>query len=357
MPSAPKLFRLILGILAMTGLMIVADTTSATASTGTGMFRAGEVWHGQFGTPSVIRVGSTYWAYATTTGGDNLPVLRSTDLRTWVTRSAYPSLNNPGWWAGYNDAMPHPADWALYYIHRNGRSFPSIWGPDVEQVGNHFVLAYAISIDRPGRHCISLGTSSSPAGPFQDHSSRPIVCSSDPNGSIDPQILKTATGGVYLVWKNAGRRGVSPTTIWSRRMTSDGLGFASGSRAHQLLYTARPWEGSVIENPAMIQYGSRWYLFYSGNNMLTSAYATGYALCRGPLGPCRRPNVAGPLLASGRGVVGTGSADPFYGPHGGLRLAYSARDASHPYGSDPVKLHIALLRTDSRGLLHVAYRG
>jgi beta-xylosidase len=356
LPSVSRTIRYVVACLAV---LVLAGTVTAAADTApsNGMFRADTVWHGQFGGPSLLRVGNTYWAYATTTGGDNLPVLHSGDLRTWMTRSAYPSYANPGWWAGYNDAMPHPASWALYYIHRNGRNFASIWTPDVEQVGNHFVAAYSISIQRPGRHCISIATSRSPAGPFVDDSSGPIVCSSDPAGSIDPQVLKTADGSVYLIWKNAGVKGSTPTTIWSRRLTSDGTSFAPGSRRHLLLATQRPWEGNVIENPAMIKYGSRWYLFYSGNSYQSAAYATGYAICSGPLGPCHRPTTPGPLLATGGRVVGPGGADPFYGPRGGLRMAYAAWDAPFTGPGAPTKMHIAMLSVDSRGYLRVVARG
>ena len=325
-------------------------------ATGSGMFRASTVWHGQFGTPDVVRVGNTYWAYATTTGGDNLPIMHSTNLVKWVTRSPYPAGKNPGWWRGYNDGLPHPARWALYYIHRNGRSFASIWGPSVAWVHGHYVLTYAVSTGRPNRHCISVATSSSPRGPFVDSTRRPIVCSSDPGGSIDPQII-VDRGRAYLIWKNAGVKGSTPTRIWSQQLTWSGTALAAGSRPHNLLVTARPWEGNVIENPAMIHYAGRYYLFYSGNSFISPKYATGYAICAGPLGPCRRPSTPGPLLATRGPVVGPGSASPFVGRFGGLRLAYAAWDRGYSGPADPVKLHCALLTVDGRGYLHVKWAG
>ena len=347
--AALCLFLAVIGV----GVDIGAPPASAT---GSGMFRAGALWTGQFGTPSLMKVGNTYWAYATTTGGDNLPAMHSTDLVHWRTRAAYPADANPGWWKGYNDALPHPARWALYYIHRNGRAFTSSWGPSVAYVGGQYVLAYAVSIGAPNRHCVSLATSRSPAGPFVDNTSAPIVCSPDPGGSIDPQILLPGDGKVYLIWKNAGVKGSVPTRVWARQMNGNALGFAPGSRARLLLATARPWEGNVIENPAMINYRGRYYLFYSGNNFLSTRYATGYAVCAGPLGPCRRP-IPGPLLATGGRVAGPGSASPIVGPNGALRLAYAAWDPGHTSPADPVKMHVALLTVDTKGLLHVAWRG
>ena len=38
----------------------------------------------------------------------------------------------------------------------------------------------------------------------------------------------------------------------------------------------------------MIRYAGRYYLFYSGAGYANSSYATGYAICDTPLGPCRR---------------------------------------------------------------------
>lgn len=336
---------------------IASGALTAPASADSGMFRANTVWNGQFGTPDVIKVGSTYWAYATTTGGDNLPITHSTDLRTWITRGAYPAAQNPGWWSGYNDALPHPARWALYYIHRNGRAFTSVWGPSVTPVAGRYVLTYAAAIGRANRHCVSMASSNSPAGPFIDNTRSPIVCAPDPGGSIDPQVVNLGGGKVYLIWKNAGVPGSKPTQIWARQLGPLGMAFAPGSRPRELMQTIRTWEGNVIENPAMIQYAGHWYLFYSGNNFMTPQYATGYAVCAGPLGPCRRPAKPGPLMASNAQNWGPGSASPFIGPRGQLMLAYAAWDAGQSGPSAVVRMHIATLAVGPGGALRVAARG
>lgn len=349
-------FKKLLAAACLLALVGGISTAPPAAATGSGMFQANVIWHGNFGAPSVLKVGNTYWAYGTTTGGDNLPAMHSSDLRTWRVRAAYPSSQNPGWWGGYNDAMPHPARWALYYIHRNGRAFTSLWAPSVARVNGRYVAAYAVAAGRPGRHCISTAVSSSPAGPFTDTSTAPIVCASDPSGSIDPQVLTPGDGMAYLIWKNAGVPGSTPSRIWSRQLSTQGQSFASGSRAHVLLATARPWEGNIVENPAMIHYGSQYFLFYSGNAM-SPRYATGYATCAGPLGPCQRPAAPGPLVASDRNISGPGGATPVIGPSGGLRLAYAAWDAGHTQPSDPLKLHVGLLSVGGNGLLHVVARG
>jgi hypothetical protein len=214
------------------------------------------------------------------------------------------------------------------------------------------------------RRCISIASSSSPLGGFRDWSSAPIVCSNQPKGSIDPQIFQPGNGNSFLIWKNSGIPGQLATQIWVRRLDSTGLAFQPGTRAHLLLQTAQPWEGNVIEAPAMIHYAGHFYLFYSGNLYLTANYATGYAICSGPLGPCHRP-VAGPLIASGGGVAGPGAGTPFVDLHGQLRFAYAAWDAGHvgyptsssclqtAEGCNQRRMHIAAMSVDANGLLQV----
>lgn len=90
----------------------------------------------------------------------------------------------------------------------------------------------------------------------------------------------------------------------------------------------------------MVRFKDRLYLFYSGNAYATARYATGYALCKTAVGPCRRP-VRRPVLASGRGIAGPGGADAFVGRAGRLLLMYASwdigqgpapqRDASPPH--------------------------
>jgi beta-xylosidase len=334
---------------------------AATAQSAGGMFAAGQVWTGEFADPAILRVGSTYYAYATVTGGDNLPVAHSRDLVTWYARNAYPADANPGWWSGYNDALPHPARWGRYDIVRNGRLFTSPWAPSVAAVGGTYVAAYSVPVNGPNRNrrCISVATSASPIGPFVDRTTSPLVCSSDPNGSNDPQVFTPDSKSAYLLWKNTGVPGSQPTKIWSRRLDAAGTGFARGSSAHLLLATAQAWEGNVIENPAMIRYAGRYYLFYSANSYGTSKYAIGYAICTSPIGSCRRPQRT-PLLASGGRVAGPGGPAPIVGPGGALRLGYAAWDTGHVGYADPAnerRLHVALLTVGTLGALRVSTRG
>lgn len=350
-------------VLALAGLLICDVGQNAVASsTSEQTFAAGQPWGGEFADPSILQVGQTYWAYATVGGGDNVPAEHTDDLDgTWYLRDAYPASSNPGWWAGYNDVLPHPASWAYYGIVRNGRRFTNPWAPSVLQVGRTFVMAYSVArtAANPARRCISIATASSPAGPFVDRSSEPIACSSDTNGSTDPQVFRAITGRLYLIWKNAGVKGHRATAIRVRELNAAGTAFLPGSVGRQLLTTAQPWEGSVIEGPDMIRYGGRYYLFYAGNSWASSSYAIGYAICRTVLGPCVRAS-SRPLLATGGQVAGPGSPAPTVGPAGALRLGYAAWDYGHVGYGDPSnhrRMHVARLTVDAHGLLHVATRG
>ncbi len=85
-----------------------ADARSARgerpAPVGSDPFVSGYGYRGDFPDPSVLRVGNTWFAYSTTVGGLNLPVLRSTDLVHWQARG---------------EGLTKPAPWAVK--HKKGR--------------------------------------------------------------------------------------------------------------------------------------------------------------------------------------------------------------------------------------------
>jgi beta-xylosidase len=350
--------------LAALGLAALASVTvtAATASVGSDDFRAGEVYRGDFPDPSVLRVGSTYYAYATNTGGKLLPAMTSTDLGTW--RARYSETGR--WWE--NDALAQAPAWAKRH-RAHGKWRVSTWAPSVARVHGGYVAAYVAPVSvSPRKMCVSLAHASSPLGPFVDRSTRPLVCPRN-QGAIDPDIsYRDPSGSPYLVWKSEGIPGSQPTRIWSRRMNRTATAFAPGTRATNLLTTELGWEGNVIENPSMVRVGGRTYLFYSANRYTTAAYATGYAICAGPTGPCRRGSSA-PLLATGDSVSGPGGPAAFLDAAGGLRLAYAAWDigrVGYPtstgcrataQGCNQRRLHVATLRVLPDGRLAVADRG
>jgi hypothetical protein len=303
----------------------------ASAYPGAPWFEPSKPYTANFPDPDVLRVGDTYYAYATPTGGAYLPVMTSTDLQTWTARPKYDPgapLNRDPY---FNDALPYPARWGGDY--GGGRMTKEIWAPGVERFGDAYIAFYSVRMPNSNRFCLSTARATSPLGPFVDNSPGPLHCDSDPNGSIDPEPFRDpATGRAYLIWKSEGVPGSAPTKLWSRELGPDGWTFASGSSQRELLRTSQGWEGSVIESPSMVRHDGQTYLFYSANEWDSDRYATGYALCDGPLGPCYKPRTT-PLLASYGDRLGPGAPSAFVDSANQLRVAHHYWNA--PYTSYP----------------------
>jgi hypothetical protein len=309
----------------------VAAATPASGYGGAPWFEPNKPYTQNFPDPSVLRVGSDYYAYATGTGGSYLPVMHSRDQQTWIAREAYdPGGGLAQKYPGFNDALPWVASWGQHYD--TGMHMTSwVTAPGVEKFGNTYNAYYGLLETKPDKACISVATSSSPKGPFRDNTTRPLVCEGDAPGSIDPQpFIDPATGRKYLLWAGEGVGGNPPTKLWSRELTADGLGFVGSASA--LTSTTQAWEGRMIENPSMVRYRGQLYLLYSANDWWTDRYAVGYALCDTPLGPCRKPR--GVPLLTGNGLrLGPGGATGFLEADGRLKIAYHHWNA--PYVGYP----------------------
>jgi hypothetical protein len=355
------------------------DSSGATNGT-RGWFQPGTSWWGDMGDPTIVRVGSTYYAYASPVGGRYLPVLTSTDLVTWKVHGRWTTAGPPGT-PGYSvvDDPSIPAeirgkantgtgifsasDWARYDTNDGQVRVPSwgllepqgswikrtMWASSVAKIGDTWYSYSAIrtsyASDDPngfGRFCLTMATARNPYGPFRDASgSGPIQCQStydDPAGSIDPYpfVDDGASNTPYLLWKAAGKRsgpGVTnphASAIYAAPLGTDGRPVAGKAPVKLLSTNEGGWEGYTIENPSMIRFGGRYYLFYSGNysgvtdSAGHSKYATGYAICpRGPRAACTRITNSAPLLGSTSTEYGPGGASPFVDTAGHLRLVYA----------------------------------
>ncbi len=364
----------------------VADSSNASARDPHGWFEADHLWYGDFGDPQIVRDGSTYYAYSSPTAGRYLPVLRSTDLKNWRIHSRYSSSPTPmvdnaipaeirSWPASTvdrwnnNDGLVRPAAWGLTEP-RGSWIKKSYWAPGVAKIGDTWFAYSAVrqnySGDDPngfGRFCITVASSTSPLGPFRDISgSRPILCDSDPSGSIDPEPYQDPRDGKWhLLWKSAGKIGAYPSALKSRPLAANGLP-VPGSPIVKMLETSQGWEGGTIENPSMEFYKGRFYLFYSGNSSLAgpyngSPYATGYAICpKGPAGGCYKPTST-PLISSEEEVQGPAGGSAFLDTAGRLRLAYSHYWAGEERQPAPRRMKIAHFDASSTGRLVVRSLG
>jgi beta-xylosidase len=238
-----------------------------------------------FPDPFVLRVGRSYYAYATNTADKNIPVLATHGLfGTGGRREALPALPRwaePGW----------------------------TWAPSVLPRAPNYVLYF--SVRTQGRECLTLAVSSSPLGPFVDHSAGPLVC--PPGGAYDPSPFVAPSGQAYLIWKNND-------AIVSQPLAPDGQSLVGASTP--LLHADQPWEGGLVEGPSMVAADGRYYLFYSANQWHTANYAIGYAVCASPSGPCQKQ--PGPWLASGDNVHGPGGPEFFTDTSGQLWMTLHA---------------------------------
>jgi len=369
------------------------DADNAGPGSPYGWFEAGRLWRGDLGDPHLVRVGSTYYAYSSPTGGRYLPVVTSTDLVNWRIHPRWTA--EPAPWAGgrdpqtdpaipaeiryaplndvdtwnMNDALVAPASWGL--DHDQGPWIrKDLWAPGVIQYGSTWLAFSAVRVswssDDPhgyGRFCITVAKATSPLGPFRDASGgTPVVCDVDPAGSIDPSpFLDPVTGTLHLLWKAAGRRSTAsvpgyPSALKAARIDSNGRRISDTTT----LLTTREgsWEGMTIENPSMVYWKGRYLLFYSGNDSVTNNYATGWAVCSsGPRGACSRPT-SSPLLASTASEQGPGGASAVLDPNGGLRLGYAyywpGEYRSGEAITRPRRLRVVPITQDSAGRLQVA---
>ncbi len=351
--SAARASVLVILLSLLTAGLLPADDAAARdarpAPVGSDRFATGALYRGDFPDPSVLKLGQVYYAYSTTIAGLNLPVMTSRDLVHWRARGE--GLQRVAAWARSRKA--------------GSRTHATTWAPTVARFRKTFVHAYATPTrSNPRRMCISTSRSSSPLRGFVDRRRSPLICPKA-RGAIDPAFFTGASGGRYLLWKREQQPG-SPSHLFISRLSGDGQRVL-GKPTH-LLTTQDAWEQPLIENPAMVRYYGRYYLFWSGGSYADDSYGTGYARCASPTGPCTRVSDQ-PLLATGGRVSGPGGAMPFVDRNGRLRLAYAAWDLGRtgypkspacrksPGGCPQRKLHIATLGVTPSGDLVVTARG
>ena len=277
---------------AVHSLSAVASSCQAVQGQGLG----GPVYPFDFPDPDVVRVGASYFGYATNSATGNIQMIESSDLAHWSV---------------LGDALPHLGSWARPH---------ATWAPGVMALNGGFVMYYTALDNASGAHCISVATASSPQGPFTDNTTAPVMCQSDLGGSIDPSPFTDASGTPYLLWKSEGAKR-APTRIRSERLSADGLSMAGAPAV--LLQPNQSWESGNVEGPSMLVSAGHYELFYSANDWNTAKYAIGAVTCQGPAGPCSG-SAPHPLLGSQSLFTGPGGPSVFSDSGGTLWIAFHA---------------------------------
>jgi hypothetical protein len=191
-------------------------------------------------------------------------------------------------------------------------------------VGGTFVMYYTVHDTALSVQCISVATSATPAGPFRDRSTGPLVCQPGHGGSIDPDpYVDPATGRLDLVWKSDDNAIGQPTHIWAQPLAAGGLALSSGTSPTLLLTESAAWQAPTVEGPAVVRQGSTYYLFYGANSWNTASSGIGYATSPTLLGAFTNRSPSGPWLGSTGNVIGPQGPMVFTDLTGVRRLAFA----------------------------------
>lgn len=191
--------------------------------------------------PSIIKGEDGYFYLYATEDIRNLPIHRSKDLVNWeFLGTAFTDENRP-------DFEP------------NG----GIWAPDINKIGDKYVLYYSMSVWGGEWTCgIGCAVSDRPEGPFKDCGMMFRSNGIKVQNSIDPFYIED-NGHKYLFWGSF--RG-----IYAIELSEDGLSLKSGSSPVQIAGTA--YEGTYI-----YKRGGYYYMFASIGSCcegLKSTYTT-----------------------------------------------------------------------------------
>lgn len=191
--------------------------------------------------PTIIQGDDGYFYLYATEDIRNVPIHRSKNLLVWkLIGTAFTDSTRPN-------------------FEPNG----GIWAPDINQIGNRYVLYYSMSVWGGEWTCgIGVATADKPEGPFTDQGMLFRSNGIGVQNSIDPFYIEEGDKK-YLFWGSF--RG-----IYGIELSDDGLSVKKGSEKKQIAGTA--YEGTYIHKR-----GNYYYLFASVGTCcegLKSTYTT-----------------------------------------------------------------------------------
>ena len=213
--------------------------------------------HGDFPDPSIIKFGDYYYCSATSSNWQpGYPILKSSDLKNWE-------------WVA--NIFPEKPDWVNN----------SFWAPELHVDGGR-VYVYYTARKKNGGLCVAVASADKPEGPYKDHG--PIVC--EPVvGSIDGFAFRDDNDKLYFIWKTDGNSQRKPTPLWIQEMNEERTSLIG--EPTEMFRNDMPWEGNLIEGPAVVKHGDYYYTFYAAAGCCGKGctYKTGVARAKSLLGP------------------------------------------------------------------------
>ena len=119
---------MLLGVVVPVGQPRAEGEPAQPAYVGAPYFAPGAVYTQNFPDPSILFDPGTdlYYAYGTTTGGVNVPVMTSPDAVTWTARSRHATPNPNG---EYHDGLPDPSPPGWPWQSGDARFPDDLWAP------------------------------------------------------------------------------------------------------------------------------------------------------------------------------------------------------------------------------------
>ena len=255
--------------------------------------------------PSIIRQGSTYYAFTTDVmglpAGNYLPIRCSQDKVSWTGCGSIFPNSMPGWVVG---KVP---------------GIVGLWAPDISYFNGLYHAYYAGSTLGSQRSVIGLVTNVTldPTDPNYKWVDRGEVIESQPGNdfnAIDPNIFINTDGSVWMTygsyWSGIKQRQIDPAT---------GMLLASNTRRYDL--ATRPGvPNNPIEGSSLVHQGSYYYLFVSidyccNQDIATDDYKEAVGRSLSPHGPFYDEN--GTPMMNGGGTVLLQSNGTWNAPGGG----------------------------------------
>lgn len=241
--------------------------------------------------PSIIRQGSTYYAFSTDVPGyaedGNLPIHCSHDKVNWTACGSVFPGGIPAW------------------VVKKVPGVVGLWAPDVSYFNGEYHVYYNGSILHSQQTVIGLVTNTTldPADPAYKWVDRGVVLESnsgDDFNALDPNILTDSDGSVWLTygsyWSGIKQRQIDPAT---------GMLLESNPVRYDL--ATRPGvPHNPIEGASLVRHGGNYYLFVSVDycceaDVASNDYKQAVGRSTSPHGPF--VDEAGTPMMNGGGTV------------------------------------------------------